>query len=521
MAAIFGTIFADVLDGTSASDQIYGFGGNDRLKGGDGAERLDGGTGSDTAIYIDSTTGVTANLQTGLGYGGTAAGDILVGIENVHGSSHNDYLVGDSAANTFHGLDGLDVLNGGDGFDTLDGGAGNDTLKGGGGADVLIGGAGIDTLDYSQSLPSADDRGVRIHLSPNFAGDGDAEGDTFSGIENVTGSAYSDYLAGDGGANLLRGMNGHDYVLGLDGDDRLEGGGGRDSLFGGTGVDIMIGGTGDDTYYVDSAGDIVIELGGEGSDIVVTSVSYALPSGADIERLGTLGGGTGTEAIELRGNSSGNEIFGNYGDNRIDGGTGNDQLFGLRGNDLYLVDSAGDSVAESGGEGLDEARASVSWALTAGADVEILRTTDDDGTVAINLTGNAAGNVVTGNDGDNVLNGGDGNDELSGRGGQNSFLFDTPLNAASNVDTITDFNVADDTILLDDAIFSSDLGLGNISSSELVIGPAALDANDRIIYNSVTGDLSYDSDGAGGNAAIRFARLSAGLALTDLDFLVL
>ena len=76
-----------------------------------------------------------------------------------------------------------------------------------------------------------------------------------------------------------------------------------------------------------------------------------------------------------------------------------------------------------------------------------------------------------------------------------------------------------DTIMLDDAIFSS-LGLGNISAGELVIGAAAQDANDRIIYNSGTGALFYDADGNGGSAAIQFATLSTGLALTNLDFLV-
>jgi serralysin len=53
-----------------------------------------------------------------------------------------------------------------------------------------------------------------------------------------------------------------------------------------------------------------------------------------------------------------------------------------------------------------------------------------------------------------------------------------------------------------------------------VIGAAAQDAQDRIIYNSATGALLYDSDGVGGAAAVQFAELSAGLALTNLDFLV-
>jgi len=133
-----------------------------------------------------------------------------------------------------------------------------------------------------------------------------------------------------------------------------------------------------------------------------------------------------------------------------------------------------------------------------GADVEVLAAFDSIATAAIDLTGNSSGNQVRGNAGNNILNGRGGRDELVGLGGQDSFLFDTALDATFNVDAILDFNVADDTILLDRDIFSSSLGLGNISAGELVIGPAALDANDRIIYDSTSGALSYDSDGVGG-----------------------
>ena len=166
------------------------------------------------------------------------------------------------------------------------------------------------------------------------------------------------------------------------------------------------------------------------------------------------------------------------------------------GNDTYVVDSATDTITESGGQGTDTVRTSASFVLTAGADVETLETTDDSGIAAIDLTGNASGNIVRGNNGNNVIGGGDGDDELTGLGGQDSFLFDTPLDAAVNLDVITDFNVADDTILLDQTIFSSSLGLGNISAGEFVIGAAAQDANDRIIYDNTTGALFYDSDGA-------------------------
>ena len=95
------------------------------------------------------------------------------------------------------------------------------------------------------------------------------------------------------------------------------------------------------------------------------------------------------------------------------------------------------------------------------------------------------------------------------------------MSAAFNIDEITDFNVADDTVRLDDDIFSSDLLANNsVAGSQFVIGAAALDAGDRIIYNSATGAVYYDSDGTGAAAQIQFAELSPGLALTNFDFLV-
>jgi len=164
---------------------------------------------------------------------------------------------------------------------------------------------------------------------------------------------------------------------------------------------------------------------------------------------------------------------------------------------------------------------SVSYTLTAGADVEFLETTNAAGTAAINLTGNASGNVVIGNNGRNVINGGAGRDELTGGGGIDQFRFDTALDAAFNIDTITDYSVADDTIFLDDAVFTEVTGSGGqIVFDQFVIAAVAQDAEDRIIYNSSTGALSYDADGTGATAAIQFATLSPGLALQFLDFVV-
>ncbi len=100
-------------------------------------------------------------------------------------------------------------------------------------------------------------------------------------------------------------------------------------------------------------------------------------------------------------------------------------------------------------------------------------------------------------------------------------MFNTALNAATNVDTIADYNVAADTIRLDDAIFTT-LALGTLAASAFVANAsgAATTAAHRIIYETDTGILRYDADGSTGSAGIQFATLAAGLALTNADFLV-
>ena len=514
MAKFDGTNGDETLYGTSAADIINGFGGNDSLKGFGGADRLDGGAGTDTVFYDDSTVGVVVSLETGRGLRGSAEGDTLIDVENLFGSSHDDTLVGNEGRNELSGLSGNDELRGGGGPDRLNGGDGDDVLKGGGGADALNGGAGFDTADYTNSAA-----GVVVSLITNTASLGDAQGDTFTFIENLVGSRFADTLIGHDGPNVITGASGNDTLKGYGADDTLRGGEGDDVINGGTGADTLIGGLGNDTYVVDTYSDRIIELGGQGIDVVRTSNDFRLTEGADVERLETTDP-NGTVPMILYGNSSGNEIIGNNASNIISGQGGADRMIGRGGNDIYNVDNAGDEVVENGGQGIDIVQSRVSYRLTAGTDVERLEAYNDLETTAIDLTGNANGNVVRGSAGNNVINGGDGRDDLIGLGGQDSFLFDTPLNAATNLDRVIDFNVADDTILLDQDIFSSSLGLGNISAGELVIGTAAQDANDRIIYDTSTGALFYDNDGVGGNAQVQFALLSTGLALTNLDFLV-
>ena len=174
--------------------------------------------------------------------------------------------------------------------------------------------------------------------------------------------------------------------------------------------------------------------------------------------------------------------------------------------------------------GIDRVFSSVSYTL--GSNLEILNLSVSANAV-INGTGNSLANTLIGNDAANILNGGDGSDTLRGRlgndtliggAGADNFVFDTAF-GATNIDTLTDFAVIDDTVHLENAIFTG-LGLANgtLSSAAFFIGTAAADASDRVIYDSASGKLYYDADGLGGSAQVQIATMDVGLALTNADF---
>lgn len=150
----------DVLYGGSGNDTIDGGDGNDILVGGVGADVLIGGEGTDSASYWDATEGVRANLTYTLNNTGYAQGDTYDSIENLHGSSFNDFLIGDAQNNNVFGNDGddkifgaggNDLMIGGDGRDAIYGNAGNDWIDGGTGIDYLVGGAGNDAFIFRGS----------------------------------------------------------------------------------------------------------------------------------------------------------------------------------------------------------------------------------------------------------------------------------------------------------------------------------------------------------------------------------
>ena len=154
--------------------------------------------------------------------------------------------------------------------------------------------------------------------------------------------------------------------------------------------------------------------------------------------------------------------------------------------------------------------------LDGGASDDVLRGEGGDDT----LLGGEGNDTLDSGEGNDTLTGGDGNDTMTGGSGNDSFQFDTALNTTTNVDQITDFIVVDDTIRLDNSVFTALSSTGVLSADNFAIG-AAPDADDFIIYDDTNGGLFYDNDGSGiGDEAIQFATLNSGLAITHDDFLV-
>ena len=120
----------DTIIANNSGDILNGGAGNDILIAGAGADALIGGGGNDTASYAASSLGVTVDLRltTAQASAGDASGDILSGILNLIGSTHNDTLLGDANANVLTGNGGNDYFDGNGGNSTIVGGSGNDTV---------------------------------------------------------------------------------------------------------------------------------------------------------------------------------------------------------------------------------------------------------------------------------------------------------------------------------------------------------------------------------------------------------
>ncbi len=409
-------------------------------------------------------------------------------------------------ADTFNGSAGDDDMSGRAGNDILNGNDGNDFITGGEGDDTYDGGNGFDVLSFQDTYGTRTAiGGIKLDATAGTVIDPYGFSETFKNFEEYRGTQFADSFVGAASNETFMGL------------------GGRDAINGGGGVDTV-------RYDRDA------QRGGNAGVNVNLTNGTAIDGFGSQDTLKNIENVRGTNANDtIVGNAAANFLRGFGGNDSLNGSGGADQMWGGQGNDTYFVDNTGDKIDESAdnGAGADTVRSSISFNLgntgvvTGNVEKLVLL-----GTANISGTGNALSNALSGNSGNNgltggagndVINGGLGNDTLTGSAGLDSFVFNTAPNASTNVDTIKDFIVADDTIRLENAIFTAITGTGTLTAAQFVKNTTGLaaDASDRIIYETDTGELYYDSNGSAAGGSVHFATLGTNLGITASDFLLI
>jgi Ca2+-binding RTX toxin-like protein len=350
----YGAVIENATGGTG-NDHITGNAAANVINGGPGADTLVGGDGSDT-YHVDHMGDVVTESNRSAGVGGT---DLVM-------STLSAFTLGANVENGRIATSRTADMTGNALANKIIAGSGNNVIDGRG---------GTDTVDYALAASAVTvDLGTRVAQATGGSGT-----DTLISVENIGGSRFDDRLSGDAGANVISG---------------------------GLGADTMAGGDGPDTYYVDHAGDTVIELDAGGSDLVASYLAaYTLPANVESGRL--LSGG----AAKLTGNALDNVLAAGAGSNVIDGGAGRDTADYSLAAKAVAVDLRIAVAQATGGSGADTL-------------------------VAIeNLTGSKYNDRLTGNDGPNVIIGGAGRDTLTGGLGADRFV----IHSLVGSDLITDF----------------------------------------------------------------------------------
>lgn len=447
---VLGGLGNDTLSGLAGADSLSGQDGNDRLIGGAGADTLDGGAGRDTASYETSESGLMLDLDLGTTTG-DAVGDVLIGVEALVMTGHDDSVtLGD----------GVGEVDGGAGNDVLSGRALADTLRGGYGADVLFGGEGDDKLWGGDSTPGT----LEAEFNELWGG---------GGSDLLTGGNTIDSLYGESGNDTLNAGAGDDLLWGGEGNDVLAGHGHNDQMHGGAGADTMNGGTGRDLVHYDT--EVVLNLAapasgsGEAEGDILIKVEEIRFDAADSTLVG------GAVAVTVVANASGITVRPGAGAESMGLGWAGDASlavdYGTTGSGVALTaDSSG--VLTGGGAALgDRIEGASALTLTASADTLNLEAGQDarlvqvdagGGNDTITMTGPVAG--ATGPR-DVAITGGAGNDSIAGLDAatwqtSEDFVFASGWGA----DTIAGFDPGEDRL-----VFTGTAGLGLDAYGDLVI----------------------------------------------------
>jgi Ca2+-binding RTX toxin-like protein len=528
--------------GNSAANLLRGGMGNDTIDGGGGVDTMAGNQGDDAYIVNAGTEVIQENAGEGFDSVQSTATFVLpanvealslmgTAVTTGTGNALNNVLRADSnpAANTLKGglgddiywVESGDVVTelAGEGIDLIhtivgrslpanvenlhllnSGGAINGTgnvldnvlygnvwqnvLTGGGGNDIYYFGTGDTVTEAAAAGTDLVYSNVSWTLAAN--------------LENLTLVDWSfdaDALAvWDSGAALNGTGNGLPNVI--------TGNSGNNVLNGGAGIDTLIGGKGDDSYEVDNTADVLIEVSGEGVDVVSSSVNFTLP--AEVENLTLTGAallGTGNFLDNLiTGNASANTLNGGFGNDTLNGGGGVDTLRGGDGDDVFIVNLATDTVVENLNEGNDTIQSTVTiTALAANVENLVL-----GGSAAIGGTGNALNNIIIGNTAANTLTGGAGNDLLDGNGGGdrlNGGLGDDTyvVNAATDVVT-ENLNEGVDTVEASLTLASLALNVENLT----LTGSGLINGTGNSLNNVLQGNVADNRlDGSLGTDLLR------------------
>jgi Ca2+-binding RTX toxin-like protein len=470
-----GSGFGDYLTGNTAANILIGGGGGDYLSGLAGADKLVGGDGTDTADYTLSAAAVTINLTKQGTYdagkntftggtaqaGGDAAGDLLYGIESVTGSAFNDVITGDGNVNV------------------IVGGGGNDLIDAGGGADDIYGEGGTDTVSFATSAAA-----VTASLADQNINTGDAFGDRYFDVENLTGSKFNDALVGDDNANV---------ILGGEGNDIIEGGKGADFLNGG-------GGTLDIVSYGSATGPVTVHLGQQSSATFTGGASHG--GTGDLDKI------TGFEGVI--GSSDADTITGSSGNDFIEGGDSADILDGGAGSSDTLSYALSDEAVEVT---LNSVAGGLATVLGGHADGDLVKNFE-------NVVGSAFNDDLFGNTGANVLTGGAGLDDLTGGGGNDTFVY-RAANEGGDGEQILDFT-AGDKISISKAGFGGGLTGTTLTADRFVSGDGVIPASGgkaMFIFDKTTDTLYWDHDGVAGGE-VEIVQLATNYDLRAADFIL-